>query len=244
MKKLSYTLLLFCLFYFEKSLAQNIGIGNTAPDKSAVLDIESTSKGLLIPRMTTSERVNIFKPAIGLLVFDTKTESFWLFRSDGWVELPTTYDLGGLKSVNGSSTFTQYNINRKRYIWELDETFPIMTSISISNTILNDLCQDDDGCKVTLAMTKWDGTTQEVASKSFQFFMGANNQWRTDESNEATSGTDGNSAIQHAGTLFNMVYFTDASYPFSIGNDNAVGMSLLKWNAFPQSTICRLIIED
>lgn len=244
MKKLSYTFLLFCLFISENCLAQNVGIGTPTPDNSAVLDIESTNKGLLIPRMTSTERVDIINPAVGLIVYDTKTESFWYFGAPSWVELPNKNDIGGLKSVNGSSTFSQYNINRKRYIWELDGTFPTKSSISIPNSILNDLCRDDDGCKVTLAMTKWDGITQEVASKSFQFFMGLNNQWRTDESNGPTSGVDGNSSIQHAGILFNMVYFTDGSYPTSTGNDNSVGMSLLKWDGFPQSTVCRLIIED
>jgi microcystin-dependent protein len=66
-----------------------VGINDDAssPDASAMLDIKSTSKGVLIPRMTTLQRTNINSPATGLLVFDLTTESFWFNTSAGWVEL-------------------------------------------------------------------------------------------------------------------------------------------------------------
>lgn len=58
-----------------------------AQDPSAVLDLESTSKGVLIPRMSSAQRTMISMPSSGLLVFDTDTESFWFKNSSGWVEL-------------------------------------------------------------------------------------------------------------------------------------------------------------
>ena len=65
------------------SYAQNnIGINNPTPDPSAALDIAATDMGLLIPRMTTSERINIIAPANGLLVFDTDTRSFWYYDAN------------------------------------------------------------------------------------------------------------------------------------------------------------------
>ena len=60
--------------------AQNIGIGGT-PHPSAMLDITSTNKGILIPRMTTAQRLLIAMPATGLLVYDTNTNSFWCYDS-------------------------------------------------------------------------------------------------------------------------------------------------------------------
>ncbi len=60
----------------------NVGINNSNPDPSAALDIAATDMGLLIPRMTTSERINITSPANGLLVFDTDTRSFWYYDSN------------------------------------------------------------------------------------------------------------------------------------------------------------------
>jgi hypothetical protein len=48
-----------------------VGIGTTTPDASSALDIYSTSKGLLMPRLTTTERDNISLPATGLMIFNT-----------------------------------------------------------------------------------------------------------------------------------------------------------------------------
>jgi hypothetical protein len=77
--------------------AQNIAINTdgSQPDNTAILDIKSTSKGLLIPRLTTLQRTSIAGPAIGLTVFDLDTYSFWLYRGDingGWVELLNSLD--------------------------------------------------------------------------------------------------------------------------------------------------------
>jgi len=72
--------------------AQNTAINNTgnAPDASAMLDIQSTDKGVLIPRMTTIQRELINMPANGLLVFDTSSQGFWFYNNDQWVELVET----------------------------------------------------------------------------------------------------------------------------------------------------------
>jgi hypothetical protein len=79
-------LVLFLLSYI--SYAQ-VGIGTISPDASAMLDIESTDKGILVPRMTSAQRIAIATPATGLLVFDTTTGSFWFYES-AWTELVST----------------------------------------------------------------------------------------------------------------------------------------------------------
>ena len=55
-------------------------------DASAVLDVQSSTKGILIPRLSQTERLAISSPATGLLVFDTDNASFWYFNGN-WVEL-------------------------------------------------------------------------------------------------------------------------------------------------------------
>ncbi|HEX5654639.1 MAG TPA: hypothetical protein VFX58_16290 [Chitinophagaceae bacterium] len=89
MKKLAFIL---TLFFPLVGLAQNVAINNDSsdPDNTAILDIKSENKGLLIPRMTTLQRTSIMGPALGLIVYDTDTFSFWYYASDlygGWVEL-------------------------------------------------------------------------------------------------------------------------------------------------------------
>jgi hypothetical protein len=53
-----------------------VGIGTTNPDVSSILDIESSDKGVLIPRLTTAEISGITNPADGLLVYNTDTNEF------------------------------------------------------------------------------------------------------------------------------------------------------------------------
>ena len=68
-------------------------------DSSAILDIQSTEAGLLIPRMTTGERESIPNPAQGLIIFDTSKETFYSFINGAWRQMitelndeNTTYD--------------------------------------------------------------------------------------------------------------------------------------------------------
>lgn len=60
---------------------KQLSVGNTSPDESAILELESDSLGLLIPRMTESQRTNISNPATGLLVFQTDEESGLYFNN-------------------------------------------------------------------------------------------------------------------------------------------------------------------
>lgn len=53
----------------------------------AILDVKSTDKGILVPRMTTAQRTNISNPPQGLLVFDIDTVSFWFFNGTVWKEM-------------------------------------------------------------------------------------------------------------------------------------------------------------
>lgn len=50
-------------------LNAQIGIGTTDPHPSAILDVESPSKGVLIPRMLSTERDNITNPTAGLTIY-------------------------------------------------------------------------------------------------------------------------------------------------------------------------------
>ncbi len=71
--------------------AQNIGISSNGatPDSSAMLDIVSNSSGILIPRMTTTQRLAIVAPANALLVFDSTTTTFWYYdlANTNWIEI-------------------------------------------------------------------------------------------------------------------------------------------------------------
>ena len=69
-----------------------VGINNENPDPSAALDITSTTKGLLIPRMTNAQRQAISNPAAGLQVFVTDFDggSFMFYDGTEWGTLSFT----------------------------------------------------------------------------------------------------------------------------------------------------------
>jgi hypothetical protein len=105
MKKFTPLLILFLLI--QKAHAQNnVGVGAT-PHASAALDVTSTNKGMLIPRLTTAQRTAIASPATGLLVFDATTESFWFKSATNWVELVDTSN--NLLKKSGSNIYTTGN---------------------------------------------------------------------------------------------------------------------------------------
>ena len=87
MKKMIFFFL--TLFSFSCAFAQSIAIGSNgaAPNASAILDVQSVDKGMLIPRMSSAQRNTIANPATGLLVFDLNTISLWFYSGTGWVEL-------------------------------------------------------------------------------------------------------------------------------------------------------------
>lgn len=64
----------------------NVGIGTLTPDSSALLELRATDKGLLIPRLTTAQRLNIPNPATGLLVYDTDSSGFWYYNGSMWLQ--------------------------------------------------------------------------------------------------------------------------------------------------------------
>lgn len=67
--------------YFSDAIV----IGDISPNASALLDVTSTTKGFLPPRMTLSQRGAITTPAIGLIVYQTDgTEGTYEYTSGGW----------------------------------------------------------------------------------------------------------------------------------------------------------------
>lgn len=72
--------------------AEGVGIAETeiTPDPSAMLEVASTNKGALFPRMTTAQREAIASPAVGLMVFDTDQDTFYFNNTNGWAVLGAT----------------------------------------------------------------------------------------------------------------------------------------------------------
>jgi hypothetical protein len=83
-------IMMFLNLSFKAQVAINSDSSN--PDSSAMLDVKSSNKGMLVPRMTTNQRTSINGPAVGLLVYDTDAKSFWFFGTT-WQDLSSSEKL-------------------------------------------------------------------------------------------------------------------------------------------------------
>ena len=79
-KKVLQACLLF-LITMTTNMSAQVGIGTITPHASSVLELSSTTQGMLTPRMTTAQRVAIASPADGLMVYDTDLKSFYHYNS-------------------------------------------------------------------------------------------------------------------------------------------------------------------
>jgi hypothetical protein len=100
MKKLLILSFHTCFSILLFAQTSSVGIGTTSPNASAALDIQSTTRGLLVPRLTSVQKNAIASPAAGLLVYDTNTGSFWFKSSTNWIELVDTLNNAWKKSGN------------------------------------------------------------------------------------------------------------------------------------------------
>jgi hypothetical protein len=89
MKKIKLIVFVLLLLSSLKFDAQNnVGIGTYTPHFSSILELKATDKGILIPRLSTGQRMSIVNPENALLVFDTDFNCFYYFTSvNGWLSL-------------------------------------------------------------------------------------------------------------------------------------------------------------
>lgn len=86
-KKVLQAYLLFFMIITTNMFAQ-VGIGTTSPAASSILDLTSTTQGMLTPRMTTAQRTAIASPADGLILYDTDLKSLfhYVLSTTSWTK--------------------------------------------------------------------------------------------------------------------------------------------------------------
>ncbi len=77
---------------------QRVGLGTLDPSRSAKLEVTSTTQGVLLPRMTSTQRTAI-TPETGLLLFDTDSSSYFQYTGSAWQKL-TGVSSGGSGSIS------------------------------------------------------------------------------------------------------------------------------------------------
>jgi hypothetical protein len=110
MKKLSLGVLATLLVTLTFGQGVSINPTGNNPDTSAMLDVSSTSKGLLLPRLTTVQRDAISLPATGLLVYNTTTSTFDYYSGTAWFSLSTASSVSTvpiIRTYTSNATWTK-----------------------------------------------------------------------------------------------------------------------------------------
>lgn len=92
--KISLSMVMSFFVFSAMGQVENVGIGTRNPDKSAILDLKSTDKGLLIPRLTSVQKLGIKEPVEGLIIYQTdETPGIFIFSQNKWSPLKTNEQL-------------------------------------------------------------------------------------------------------------------------------------------------------
>ena len=97
--------LFIALLFITRANAQSVGIGTTTPNAKAALDITSTTRGLLPPRMDSTERNAITSPPAGLIVYNTTINAFQCYNGTAWYS--TVHFIG--ENYGGGIVFYVYD---------------------------------------------------------------------------------------------------------------------------------------
>jgi len=90
MYKLKCSFVLFAIIIFNNCYSQSMSINTdgSAADSSAILDVKSNTKGILVPRVTKTQKESITTPAVGLLIFQTDGDrGFYYYNGTTWLLL-------------------------------------------------------------------------------------------------------------------------------------------------------------
>jgi microcystin-dependent protein len=138
------TLTIFVFLFLMSSilLSQNVGINTdgSTPDGSAMLDVKSSNKGILIPRMTAAQKTAILSPATGLMIYQTDaTAGFYYYNGSVWTLIgdgigsesdpifgaSPANGITGTNVTNWNSAYTWGNHSTAGYLTSFTETDPI-----------------------------------------------------------------------------------------------------------------------
>lgn len=100
-KSIFWSLLLFLAIGTSRA---QVGIGTASPNASAQLDVSSTTKGFLLPRMTTTQRNAIQNPVNGLMIYNTTSNSLNVYISGTWTQVTNTVPNGTVTSLSAGTS--------------------------------------------------------------------------------------------------------------------------------------------
>ena len=165
--KISIALIVVFISVNFQAVAQ-VGIGTLSPDTSAMLEVNSTEKGMLAPRMTSAQRIAISNPAEGLLVFDTDINVFYFYDGNVWTALKAEIKRSNYKLVKDISDLADELVSGGGSKYVLNENY----LYEINGNINFDFPIDLNGAYVSGRDT---GEDALVNNSGATFFSGSKN---------------------------------------------------------------------
>lgn len=101
-------IILLVLLHSPVTAQNNVGIGTTAPDPSALLDLTSSDKGFLVPRLSTTEMNSVASPATGLLIYNTTQSGFYYYNGSTWLPFLAAANAWQTTGNAGTAAETNY----------------------------------------------------------------------------------------------------------------------------------------
>lgn len=230
---------LFILFFLLFTLLGNaqIGIGTITPNASSVLDITSTTKGLLTPRMTTLQRNAITTPAEGLMVYDTDLKLFYYYSTpNGWLPfLNSSVGRTNFKRVKSAADLAPellaggsvYLLNTNT-LYEINGTVTLAAPININNAYVTGIDTNEDILSFpggTIFQGNTGGSIRNVTLRGATAFNivgpGATSTATLLVQNTVIDGFVGSSASGTVGTISGLGLFFSNIIQF-VGNNNGI----------------------
>lgn len=227
-------ILLFVISSINVSYAQtntfpvtgSAGIGTITPDGSALLDMQSSTQGMLVPRMTKAQRNSIAVPATGLLIYQTNTQpGFYYYDGSSWKALKSQMYLPGTGiSIIGSTISNTLpdlpvTINGDTGI-DVSGAYPNFSISIVSNEFANVSLSNLDTTAINNSMIPGFDGSIDLGSEG--------HSWRNIYLNGAVY-LDDKKMIDYNGG--NQLFFGDSSGYSNIGNYNtAFGNLAMKNN--------------
>ncbi len=228
------------LLLFGATMAQ-VAINNigSPPDPSAMLDVQSTTSGLLLPRMTTSQRDAIADPAIGLTIFNTETNCIEWYAGNWYSPcgtLPPSWPTGTVHCILGGTTVNEVTNPATGYTW-MDRNLGAsnVASSSTDADAFGDLYQwgrlsDGHQC-LTSSTTTTLSSGDAPENDNFIVVNSGVNDWRSPQNDNLWQGATGvNNPCPQGFRLPTQTELETEMLTWDYGNKEEAFLSPLRWS--------------
>ncbi len=228
MRKLIFILIAVLIIKFADA---QVGIGTNSPSSSAILELSSTTKGFLPPRMSESEKNAISNPVAGLMIYQVNnspglyyyTGSAWTgpltvsdltgyLKADGSVTATGDLNMGGQKITNVATPTSSSDAANKSYVDGLSGG--LTWKESVVNLVSSAPTTPATGSRYILTASWGGGSTNQIAT-----YSGSTWSFSTPSNRDAVFATVPSNGYVYNGTTWNQ-FNSSTTYTFSTGLTN------------------------